>query len=93
MSESIRSATATGREANVWVKWSTHKKHSFTTIASPLAKDSKFAVALGWRRVGNNCYQKLLRVLPRLDVAMASMILGINDKQICLRCKDFGTQV
>jgi hypothetical protein len=29
-------------------------------------------------------------VLPRLDVHMASMILGINDKPIHFRCKDFG---
>ncbi len=32
----------------------------------------------------------LFRVLPRLDVEMASMILGINDKPIHFRCKDFG---
>ena len=29
-------------------------------------------------------------VLPRLDVDMASKLLGINDKQIYFRCKDFG---
>jgi len=29
--------------------------------------------------------------LPRLDVALAS-ILGFNEKQIYLRCKDFGIE-